>query len=67
MQTQPSSSTNNGPKVFAISLQDLIAIGLCNVVSSFFRSYVFTGAVARTIIQDKTGGRQQVCAIEFDL
>ncbi|KAI4531267.1 hypothetical protein MG293_019125 [Ovis ammon polii] len=42
------------------SNQDLIAIGLCNVVSSFFRSYVFTGAVARTIIQDKTGGRQQL-------
>nr|XP_021521252.1 testis anion transporter 1 isoform X2 [Aotus nancymaae] len=41
------------------SNQDLIAIGLCNVVSSFFRSCVFTGAVARTIIQDKSGGRQQ--------
>ncbi|KAJ8787562.1 hypothetical protein J1605_022877 [Eschrichtius robustus] len=49
------------------SNQDLIAIGLCNVVSSFFRSYVFTGAVVRTIIQDKAGGRQQVCEIEFDL
>nr|XP_030868420.1 testis anion transporter 1 isoform X2 [Gorilla gorilla gorilla] len=41
------------------SNQDLIAIGLCNVVSSFFRSCVFTGAIARTIIQDKSGGRQQ--------
>ncbi|KAG5196844.1 hypothetical protein JEQ12_010298 [Ovis aries] len=45
------------------SNQDLIAIGLCNVVSSFFRSYVFTGAVARTIIQDKTGGRQQFASL----
>ncbi|XP_050643534.1 testis anion transporter 1 isoform X1 [Macaca thibetana thibetana] len=45
------------------SNQDLIAIGLCNVVSSFFRSCVFTGAVARTIIQDKSGGRQQFASL----
>ncbi|KAF6116171.1 solute carrier family 26 member 8 [Phyllostomus discolor] len=41
------------------SNQDLIVIGLCNVVSSFFRSCVVTGAVVSTIIQDKSGGRQQ--------
>ncbi|KAM9667412.1 LOW QUALITY PROTEIN: testis anion transporter 1 [Trichechus inunguis] len=41
------------------SNQDLIAIGLCNVISSFFRCCVFTAAVARTVIQDKSGGRQQ--------
>ncbi|XP_013372343.1 PREDICTED: testis anion transporter 1 [Chinchilla lanigera] len=45
------------------SNQDLIAIGLCNVVSSFFNSYVFTGAIARTIIQDKSGGRQQFASL----
>ncbi|XP_028744257.1 testis anion transporter 1 [Peromyscus leucopus] len=45
------------------SNQDLIAIGLCNVVSSFFRSCVFTGAMARTIIQDKSGGRQQFASL----
>ncbi|PNI77027.1 SLC26A8 isoform 3 [Pan troglodytes] len=45
------------------SNQDLIAIGLCNVVSSFFRSCVFTGAIARTIIQDKSGGRQQFASL----
>ncbi|XP_058409951.1 testis anion transporter 1 isoform X1 [Diceros bicornis minor] len=45
------------------SNQDLIAIGLCNVVSSFFRSCVFTGAVIRTIIQDKCGGRQQFASL----
>uniref|UniRef100_A0A2K6EFR0 Solute carrier family 26 member 8 n=2 Tax=Propithecus coquereli TaxID=379532 RepID=A0A2K6EFR0_PROCO len=45
------------------SNQDLIAIGVCNVVSSFFRSCVFTGAVARTIIQDKSGGRQQFASL----
>ncbi|XP_069879994.1 testis anion transporter 1 isoform X3 [Dipodomys merriami] len=41
------------------SNQDLIAIGICNVASSFFKSCVFTSALARTIIQDKSGGRQQ--------
>uniref|UniRef100_A0A8D1N9A9 STAS domain-containing protein n=1 Tax=Sus scrofa TaxID=9823 RepID=A0A8D1N9A9_PIG len=45
------------------SNQDLIAIGLCNVASSFFRSYVFTGAIIRTIIQDKCGGRQQFASL----
>ncbi|XP_004590531.2 testis anion transporter 1 isoform X1 [Ochotona princeps] len=45
------------------SNQDLIAIGLCNLVSSFFRSFVFTGSIARTIIQDKCGGRQQFASL----
>ncbi|XP_060045679.1 testis anion transporter 1 isoform X2 [Erinaceus europaeus] len=45
------------------SNQDLIVIGLCNVVSSFFRSCVFTGSVVRTIIQDKSGGRQQFASL----
>uniref|UniRef100_H0WLI6 Solute carrier family 26 member 8 n=2 Tax=Otolemur garnettii TaxID=30611 RepID=H0WLI6_OTOGA len=45
------------------SNQDLLTIGLCNVASSFFRSFVFTGAIARTIIQDKSGGRQQFASL----
>ncbi|KAG8512111.1 Testis anion transporter 1 [Galemys pyrenaicus] len=45
------------------SNQDLIAMGLCNVVSSFFSSCVFTGAMIRTIIQDKSGGRQQFASL----
>uniref|UniRef100_A0A671FZE7 Solute carrier family 26 member 8 n=1 Tax=Rhinolophus ferrumequinum TaxID=59479 RepID=A0A671FZE7_RHIFE len=45
------------------SNQDLITIGLCNVVSSFFRCCVFTGAVVRTIIQNKSGGRQQFASL----
>ncbi|XP_066217535.1 testis anion transporter 1 [Saccopteryx leptura] len=45
------------------SNQDLIALGLGNVVSSFFRSCVFTGAVVRTVIQDKCGGRQQFASL----
>ncbi|XP_052020123.1 testis anion transporter 1 isoform X1 [Apodemus sylvaticus] len=45
------------------SNQDLIAIGLCNLLSSFFRCCVFTGSMARTIIQDKSGGRQQFASL----
>ncbi|XP_023576200.1 testis anion transporter 1 isoform X2 [Octodon degus] len=45
------------------SNQDLIAIGLTNVISSCFSSYVFTGAIAGTIIQDKSGGRQQFASL----
>ncbi|KAM5279696.1 testis anion transporter 1 [Ctenodactylus gundi] len=47
----------------ANSNQDLIAIGLCNVIGSCFRSFVFTGALSRTIIQDKSGGRQQFASL----
>ncbi|XP_038605323.1 testis anion transporter 1 [Tachyglossus aculeatus] len=43
--------------------QELIAIGLCNVLSAFFRSFVFTCAIARTVIQEKSGGRQQFAAL----
>ncbi|KAM6185094.1 testis anion transporter 1 [Rhynchocyon petersi] len=45
------------------SNQDLIALGLCNIISSFFRCTVFTGDMARTIIQDKSGGRQQFASL----
>ncbi|KAM4816152.1 testis anion transporter 1 [Urocitellus parryii] len=45
------------------SNQDLIAIGLCNIVSSFFKSYVYSAAIARTMIQDKAGGRQQFASL----
>ncbi|XP_004710873.1 testis anion transporter 1 isoform X1 [Echinops telfairi] len=45
------------------SNQDLIAIGLCNVISSFFRCCIFTGSVVRTVIQDKSGGRQQCASL----
>ncbi|EGW03617.1 Testis anion transporter 1 [Cricetulus griseus] len=57
-------SFNRYPIEFPMELfLDLIAIGLCNVVSSFFRCCVFTGAMARTIIQDKSGGRQQFASL----
>ncbi|XP_077189836.1 testis anion transporter 1 isoform X2 [Paroedura picta] len=39
--------------------QDLLAIGLCNVFGSFFKSFVVSCAVSATVIQEKTGGKTQ--------
>ncbi|XP_055675929.1 testis anion transporter 1, partial [Falco peregrinus] len=42
------------------SNQELIAVGLCNICSSFFKSFVVSCAISETIIREKTGGRTQV-------
>ncbi|XP_075030301.1 testis anion transporter 1 isoform X3 [Calonectris borealis] len=42
------------------SNQELIAVGLCNICSSFFKSFVVSCAISGTVIQEKTGGRTQV-------
>ncbi|KFV60698.1 Testis anion transporter 1, partial [Gavia stellata] len=44
------------------SNQELIAVGLCNICSSFFKSYVVSCAISGTVIQEKTGGRTQLAA-----
>ncbi|NXC75524.1 S26A8 protein, partial [Anhinga anhinga] len=44
------------------SNQELIAVGLCNICSSFFKSCVVSCAISGTVIQDKTGGRTQLAA-----
>ncbi|NWH45988.1 S26A8 protein, partial [Fregata magnificens] len=44
------------------SNQELIAVGLCNICSSFFKSFVVSCAISGTVIQDKTGGRTQLAA-----
>ncbi|NXC18467.1 S26A8 protein, partial [Corythaeola cristata] len=41
------------------SNQELIAVGLCNIFSSFFKSLVVSCAISGTVIQEKTGGRTQ--------
>ncbi|XP_032073736.1 testis anion transporter 1 [Thamnophis elegans] len=43
--------------------QDLIAIGLCNVFSSFFKSFSVSCAISTTVIQEKTGGKTQLAAL----
>ncbi|XP_054660187.1 testis anion transporter 1 isoform X5 [Grus americana] len=44
------------------SNQELIAVGLCNICSSFFKSFVVSCAISGTVIQEKTGGRTQLAA-----
>ncbi|NXT41758.1 S26A8 protein, partial [Pelecanoides urinatrix] len=44
------------------SNQELIAVGLCNICSSFFKSFVVSCALSGTVIQEKTGGRTQLAA-----
>ncbi|XP_075377660.1 testis anion transporter 1 [Mycteria americana] len=44
------------------SNQELIAVGLSNICSSFFKSSVVSCAISGTVIQEKTGGRTQLAA-----
>nr|XP_021136789.1 testis anion transporter 1 isoform X3 [Columba livia] len=44
------------------SNQELIAVGLCNICSSFFKSFAVSSAISGTVIQEKTGGRTQLAA-----
>ncbi|NXA39583.1 S26A8 protein, partial [Eudromia elegans] len=44
------------------SNQELIAVGLCNISSSFFKSFAVSCALSGTVIQEKTGGRTQLAA-----
>ncbi|XP_062834372.1 testis anion transporter 1 isoform X3 [Anolis carolinensis] len=43
--------------------QDLMAIGLCNIFSSFFKSFVVSCAISTTVIQEKSGGKTQLAAL----
>ncbi|XP_053100555.1 testis anion transporter 1 isoform X2 [Hemicordylus capensis] len=43
--------------------QELMAIGLCNVFSSFFKSFAVSCAISTTVIQEKTGGKTQLAAL----
>ncbi|NXT19446.1 S26A8 protein, partial [Syrrhaptes paradoxus] len=44
------------------SNQDLLAVGLCNICSSFFKSFVVSCSISGTVIQEKTGGKTQLAA-----
>ena len=43
-----------------IKLQELLAIGTCNIVGSFFRCFVTSGAISRSTVQVNAGGVTQV-------
>uniref|UniRef100_A0A673J3V3 Prestin-like n=1 Tax=Sinocyclocheilus rhinocerous TaxID=307959 RepID=A0A673J3V3_9TELE len=40
--------------------QELIALGLCNFMSSFFHTFVVTASMSRSLVQESTGGHTEV-------
>uniref|UniRef100_A0A4W4FCW6 STAS domain-containing protein n=1 Tax=Electrophorus electricus TaxID=8005 RepID=A0A4W4FCW6_ELEEL len=54
-------------KIFALKYgysvdgnQELIALGLCNFLSSFFHTFAITSSMSRSLVQESTGGKTQV-------
>lgn len=43
--------------------QELIALGICNSVGSFFQTFPITCSMSRSLVQESTGGKTQVCRI----
>ncbi|XP_063998593.1 prestin isoform X2 [Pogoniulus pusillus] len=40
--------------------QELIALGICNFVGSFFQSFSVTCSMSRSLVQESTGGKTQI-------
>uniref|UniRef100_A0A8C2JQB1 Solute carrier family 26 member 5 n=1 Tax=Cyprinus carpio TaxID=7962 RepID=A0A8C2JQB1_CYPCA len=40
--------------------QELIALGLCNFMSSFFHTFAVTASMSRSLVQESTGGHTEV-------
>ncbi|XP_009076534.1 PREDICTED: prestin [Acanthisitta chloris] len=40
--------------------QELIALGICNSVGSFFQTFPITCSMSRSLVQESTGGRTQI-------
>uniref|UniRef100_A0A8C3JF80 Solute carrier family 26 member 5 n=1 Tax=Calidris pygmaea TaxID=425635 RepID=A0A8C3JF80_9CHAR len=40
--------------------QELIALGICNFVGSFFQSFSITCSMSRSLVQESTGGKTQI-------
>lgn len=43
--------------------QELIALGLCNFISSFFRTFAITCSMSRSLVQESTGGKTQIAGL----
>ncbi|NP_958881.1 prestin isoform X1 [Danio rerio] len=43
--------------------QELIALGLCNFVSSFFHTFVVTASMSRSLVQESTGGHTEIAGL----
>nr|XP_057922148.1 prestin isoform X2 [Doryrhamphus excisus] len=61
-------------KIFALkhnygvdSNQELIALGLCNFIGSFFQTFTITCSMSRSLVQDSTGGKTQIAGLVASL
>uniref|UniRef100_A0A8D0GXY2 Solute carrier family 26 member 5 n=1 Tax=Sphenodon punctatus TaxID=8508 RepID=A0A8D0GXY2_SPHPU len=61
------SMTISMAKIFALKHgysvdgnQELIALGICNSVGSFFQTFSITCSMSRSLVQESTGGKTQV-------
>ncbi|XP_053270639.1 prestin [Pleuronectes platessa] len=43
--------------------QELIALGLCNFISSFFQTFVVSCSMSRSLVQESTGGKTQIAGL----
>lgn len=43
--------------------QEMLAIGFCNIIPSFFHSFTTSAALAKTMVKDSTGCRTQVSSV----
>lgn len=43
--------------------QELIALGICNFVSSFFHTFAITCSMSRSLVQESTGGKTQIAGL----
>ncbi|XP_054480866.1 prestin [Anoplopoma fimbria] len=43
--------------------QELIALGLCNFISSFFQTFAITCSMSRSLVQESTGGKTQIAGL----
>ncbi|XP_043944454.1 prestin [Protopterus annectens] len=64
------SMTISMAKIFALKHgytvngnQELIALGLCNSIGSFFQTFAITCSMSRSLVQESTGGKTQVAGM----
>uniref|UniRef100_A0A3Q2NZB0 Solute carrier family 26 member 5 n=1 Tax=Fundulus heteroclitus TaxID=8078 RepID=A0A3Q2NZB0_FUNHE len=43
--------------------QELIALGFCNFISSFFHTFAITSSMSRSLVQESTGGKTQIAGL----
>lgn len=58
--TQNLWMPSHWPVICTCVFQELIALGLCNFISSFFQTFAITCSMSRSLVQESTGGKTQV-------